>query len=457
MRFRASIPAIALAALASAEDSRFTMALTGDTEITRELSVHEEPEFLAMIELLRGADAAFTNLELLFHDFESWAEAEADGPYQRVDPRLVEELVWAGIDMVSRANNHAKDYGVAAMQSTTRHVLDAGLVEAGTGDSLAQARQPGYLDTAKGRVAMISVASTFPPHHRAGNPRDGIPARPGLNPLRHVRTHVVTRERFEMLRDTLRELGLSGSPGRREPPARGELLDFLGNRFTPGEAPGIVTEPHPGDLEEIAAVVRNASRQADYTMVTIHAHEADRDRTVPAQFVVAFAHAVIDAGADIFVGHGPHILRGIEIYKGKPILYSLGNFIYQNETLDRLPDDNYEWYGLGPSAGVADFMEVHYDHDRRGFPGNPSNAESVVAVAEWRGKEIHELRLHPISLGHGKPRTERGRPMLADAALSRKILEDLVRLSEPFGTRLEIRDGVGVIRVAAPPRTEPGR
>ena len=65
-------------------------------------------------------------------------------------------------------------------------------------------------------------------------------------------------------------------------------------------------------------MVANASRLADYTIVTIHAHEGDQDRFVPAQFLVTFARAMIDAGADIFIGHGPHVVRGIELRNGKP-------------------------------------------------------------------------------------------------------------------------------------------
>lgn len=435
-----------------AQDSadRFTMALTGDTEITRKLSVYEEPEFLKMIEILRGADVAFTNLELLFHDFEGPAAALGDGPYQRVDPSLAQELVWAGIDMVGRANNHAGDYGATGMQVTSRHVRAAGLVEAGVGDSLAAARAPGYLDTPNGRVALISLAARFPPHARAGKPRDGIPARPGLNPLRYTETYVVTKERFEQLRETLRQLGRSGDPSRRDPPASGEVLSFFGTRFMAGNTPDILTQANPVDLEEILAAVRDASRQADYTIVTIHDHTSYIERWQPAQFIVAFAHAVIDAGADVFVGHGSHALRGIEIYDGKPILYGVGNFIYQNETLDRLPEDNYEWYALGPNAHVADFMEAHYDHDRRGFPASRMNAESVIAVPEWRGEDLVELRLYPISLGFGKSRTERGRPMLADSEHGSKILSDLIRLSEPFGTKIEVTNGIGAVRVTAP-------
>ena len=52
------------------------------------------------------------------------------------------------------------------------------------------------------------------------------------------------------------------------------------------------------------------------------------------------AHAVIDAGADVFIGHGPHLDRGIEIYKGKPILYSLGALVIENDTVERMPQDS---------------------------------------------------------------------------------------------------------------------
>lgn len=424
----------------------FIMALSGDTELTRKLSVHKEPEFLKVIDLVRGADVAFTNLELLFHDFEGPAAAVGEGPYQHVDPGLARELVWAGFDMVGRANNHAGNYGVTGMQVTSRHVREAGLVDAGVGDSLAAARAAGFLDTPKGRVALISLASKFPADYAAGKPRDGIPGRPGVNPLRYTETHVVTKERFQALRETLADLRRAAEPVRPDPSAKGDVLNFLGTRFMVGDAPNIVSEANRTDAEEILSVVRDASRQAKYTIVTIHDHTSAMDRTQPAQFVIAFAHAAIDAGASVFVGHGAHQLRGVEIYKGKPILYSVGNFIYENETIDRLPEENYEQYGLGPNAHVADFMDVHYDHDRRGFPANRLNAESVVAVPEYRNGELFELRLYPISLGFGKSRTERGRPTLAEPKLADKILKDMLALSAPFGTKIDVRDGVGIVR-----------
>jgi poly-gamma-glutamate capsule biosynthesis protein CapA/YwtB (metallophosphatase superfamily) len=422
--------------------SGFTFALTGDSIITRPIAVFGEPAFTRAIDLLRGADAAFTNLEMLFHDYEPYAMHESGGTYMRAEPALVKDLVWAGFDLVSRANNHTGDYGVLGMDLTTKYVAAAGLVQAGVGHSLAEAREAKFLETPKGRVALISVASTFPDHSRAGRTRGDVPARPGLNPLRFTTTYTVTRERMEQLRQTLAEV-----TGR--PPAAGDTLTFLGRRFVVGATPGTRTEPNREDLEEIAAVVRNASRMADYTLVTIHAHEGGRDRLVPADFLVSFAHAMVEAGADLFVGHGPHVLRGIEVYKGTPIFYSLGDFIFQNETLLRLPSENYEPYALGADAHVADFNDRRYDMDRTGFPSDRLIWESVIALPRFEGRELREIRLHPITLGFGQSRTVRGRPHLAEGELARKILDDVARLSTAFGTTVQVRDGVGTVVLPA--------
>jgi poly-gamma-glutamate synthesis protein (capsule biosynthesis protein) len=126
--------------------------------------------------------------------------------------------------------------------------------------------------------------------------------------------------------------------------------------------------------------------------------------------------AVVDAGADIFVGHGPHVLRGVEIYKGKPILYSLSNFIFQNETLLRMPADSYEEYALGPGAQPAEYLDARYDSDRRSFPADREYWDSVVATTKWEGGKFVELQLHPITLGYQTSRAERGRPKLAAGA-----------------------------------------
>lgn len=437
-----AVLAAALTTAAAQPPPEISFALTGDSIITRRLSVYTEPAFLRVIELIRGADVAFTNLEMLFHDYEPYPMSQSGGTYMRAEPALVKELTWAGFDLVARANNHTGDYGVLGMDLTTKYVAEAGLVQAGVGHSLAEAREAKFLETAKGRVALISVASTFPDHSRAGRTRGDVPARPGLNPLRFTTITTVTPDRLAELQRIQAEI--TGRPV----PAPAESLTFFGRRFDAGETPGVRTEPLAEDLDEIAAVVKSASGLADYTIVTIHAHEGGRDRLAPADFLVTFARAMVDAGADLFVGHGPHVLRAVEIYKGKPILYSLGDFIFQNETLLRLPSENYERYNLGPTAHVNDFNDARYDFDRSGFPADPLIWEAVVAVPTFRGKQLTELAFHPITLGHGQPRSVRGRPLLAEGELGRKILGDLATLSAEFGTTITVRDGVGYVELA---------
>ena len=430
----------------------FTFALTGDSIITRKLSVYQEPLFLKMIELIRGADAAFTNLEMLFHDYETWAMNESGGTYMRADPALVKELVWAGFDMVSRANNHAGDYAPKALQLTTTYVAEAGLVQAGVGDSLSEAREAHFLETAKARVALVSCASTFTPHSVAGNPRGSIPARPGLSPLRFTTTYVTTAEGMAKLREGLAAAGIGGRGGRAGNTTMPvEAISVFGNRIEVGATPGVHTSPNKEDVDEIAAAVKNATKLAEFTVVTIHSHEGGAGgTTVPSEFLVAFAHAMIDAGADVFVGHGPHVLRAIEIYKGKPIFYSLGDFLFENDTVLRLPSENYEQFSLPGTAGVGDFNDRRYGADSSsGFVANELIYESVVAMPRFQNKQLVEVALYPISLGFRKPIGVSGRPMLADPELGKKILDDLTRLSTPFGTSIVSRDGVGYVQIAA--------
>ena len=261
--------------------------------------------------------------------------------------------------------------------------------------------------------------------------------RPGLSPLRINTIRTVLPHQLEELRAILSSMDQRVS-------APGQPLNAFGARIEAGERPGVVTEPHPGDMQEIADVVRNARALADYVIVTIHAHNQ-------SEYLKIFAQAMIDAGADVFVGHGPHYLTGIEIYKGKPIMYSLGDFIFQNETLLRLPYDNYEPYGFGDDMGkwVADFNAARYNNETTGFPVNREIWESVVAMPTYDDGRLVSLELHPITLGFGKPAAVRGRPMLADRELGQKIIQDLIDRSRPHGTTIlwDAGRGVGVVKV----------
>jgi len=318
----------------------------------------------------------------------------------------------------------------------------AGLAHAGSGENLALARAPAYLDTGNGRVALVACAATFTPGSLAGEQRPDLKGRPGLSPLRFSTTYTVDAGTLE----GLRKLSLLNAPdaAQRDGPVR-----FGGATYQAGAETAIHTTPLKEDLDGIVTSIRNARRQADWVVVSIHAHEGQPGkREQPADFLETFAHAAIDAGADLFVAHGPHVLRGVEIYKGKPIFYSLANFIFENDTVEFQPAENYQAQGLAASATVADFYDARSKNDTRGFPPDRPIWESVVAeVAFNPDRTVKEILLRPISLGFGEPRPQRGRPRPAAPALSKQIVDRLAALSAAFGTKVEFANGRGIVEL----------
>jgi poly-gamma-glutamate synthesis protein (capsule biosynthesis protein) len=205
--------------------------------------------------------------------------------------------------------------------------------------------------------------------------------------------------------------------------------------FAAGDRPKVVTTPDANDLAAITSSIKDAREMADYVVVSIHSHEGApgaESLQVPAQFVSEFAHAAVDAGADVFVGHGNHALRGIEIYKGKVIFYSLGNFIFENDLVVPQPTEFYQQFGLGADALPAQAFDTRSDHDRKSFPANPLLWRSIVAHVLFRDKHPAEVTLTPITLGFGRRRPDRGYPELADAKAAQEILEGLRKLSQPL-------------------------
>jgi hypothetical protein len=237
------------------------------------------------------------------------------------------------------------------------------------------------------------------------------------------------------------------------------LADALSNRFSvlmfhQSSHPGVETHPDPDDLAAQVRSIKDAKAQADYVLTSIHSHEAgpganpDARRDTPSQFLVEFAHAAVDAGTDVFIGHGPHVLRGIEIYKGKVILYSLGDFWFENHQILRWPSDWYRWYGLDsdarPSEGLAFRNYI-------GDPADPHNPfwQTVVAKVMFHDGHPTEVILTPVAISVAANPSQYGTPKLADPHLGKEILEHLQAMSKPFGTNIEIRDGLGIINIGA--------
>ncbi len=422
-------------------------ALTGDSIINRRLSTSSLPGTDRMFGLIRKADVAFTNFETLIHDFTVPGAQQSGGTYMGSPRFVTDELAWAGFDLLGLANNHANDYGVDGMRSTVAALSKTNFVFAGVGENLALARSPGYLDTPKGRVALISVASTFPSAIIAGAQRKDMPGRPGLNPLRHTDIYTVPQETYNTL-TTLKGpasanmgegAGGGGAPG---------TLSFGGATYVVGDKIGMTSKADKKDILELQASVRDARQQADWVVVSIHAHEAasPAERGKPADFVVEFAHAMIDAGADMMVAHGPHVLRGIEVYKGKPIFYSMANFIFENDLVALQPADNYEKVDLADSALPSEYYSKRSKNDTVGFPADRKYWQSVIAeVVYSNDRTLKEVRLHPVAMGFGQSRTKRGQPYPAPEGEAAQIFKDLEELCAPYGTTLRYKSGVGVL------------
>ena len=143
-----------------AERRDISIAVGGDAMITRRMQAFQEPRFLKLVDILRAADVSLVNLEMLFHDYESsWQWSSAT--YTRSDPKNLDELKWMGINAVTTANNHSFDFSEGGFLTTLEHCREVDLPHAGGGRNLDEARSPAYVDSARGRVAVMSRHQHF--------------------------------------------------------------------------------------------------------------------------------------------------------------------------------------------------------------------------------------------------------------------------------------------------------
>ncbi|RWK47233.1 MAG: CapA family protein [Mesorhizobium sp.] len=420
----------------------FTLVAVGDLIVSRAVTKSQDFGFSSVVKILQDADVTFGNLEVNIFDsrsFNGYPQAEYGGAYHLSLPEVGPDLKAMGFDIVGRANNHTLDWGVEGMRETSRALDESGIVHAGTGENLAQAGAARFLETARGRVGLVSLATTFGPMFRACDPAGEAPGRPGLNALRLAKSIVVPPEMLKNLgqvRDAL--------PGDASSHGDSARVVVAGATFKAGDKAGYSYEPDPRDVADILRNVRRGKQFSDFCIVTNHCHEPGNWSQQPPDYEQSFARKMIDAGADAYIGHGPHLLRGIEIYRGRPILYSLGNF-FQDDLGTPAGADMFDEYAKDPRVDTD--AEVKVAEMARGFT-DPVFYESVVTVSRFERNQLAELRLYPLELGHSKRFADRGIPQFASAPQAKAILERLKKLSTPFGTEIVIENDVGVIRLS---------
>ncbi|MGH2375692.1 MAG: CapA family protein [bacterium] len=368
-----------------------TVALTGDLMVEHSIvRGGRSPGSARVWEIFAEADLVFVNLECPL----TTRGAPSDKHVAfRSDPALAQELRAAGIDVVTLANNHMFDHGEEGMDDTLDAVRGAGIAAVGAGRNLTAALTPAVLSAQGARVAFLGVATTLPVGSGAAADR------PGIAPI-HVTTSYV--------------------------------VDGTGVDETPGIAPFVETRAWPADVDAVISAVSNAKRAADACIVGIH-------WGVPHGFVAQFqdllatyqrplATALIDAGADVIVGHHPHMLHGIEVIQGRPVLYSLGNFLFHSVTVGKFPqlrrsDPPYSWRSLRSKI----------------------NLDSIIAVVTLDRGRPSSVEVIPIVMNGG------GDPELAGPNDAARILETLADLSSPYGTRIAITGERGRVDVATAP------
>jgi poly-gamma-glutamate synthesis protein (capsule biosynthesis protein) len=277
---------------------------------------------------------------------------------------------------------------------------------------------------------MVAAATTFMTMAPAGaGARDGNELkapRPGIAAIRSRPIALVTASELEVLKGIAKRQGKLVEAGDDEVTLTPNEAIFIQQSFRRADRPGLTYELASEDRQGILRSIRMSKDDADLSVFSIHAHETESggqeldaapETLAPADFMQPLFHDAIDAGADIVVTHGPHVLRGVEIYKGKPIFYGLGSLFFELGT-----DWRREWF------------------------------ESVIAISEFRGGRVAEVRLYPVTLGlpgESRARLDQGTPRLATGETARRILESLQRSSQRYNTKISIENGIGVVRVGA--------
>jgi poly-gamma-glutamate capsule biosynthesis protein CapA/YwtB (metallophosphatase superfamily) len=380
----AILSAVAVAAWPQA--SALNITLAGQSMIRGDIRIHTPGAVAAISPLLKG-DVIFTNFEATVIEKESTHDGRFLSP-----PEALDALKALGFNLLALSDNHSFDLKVPGVQNTLRAVKSRNLAHAGIGNTVEEAVAPGYLHTPNGTVALVAMASGL-----IAEGGSATATRPGVNELRI-------------------EAGGKLNESTSELPAQ------------PGNA------PNAEDKQRILQSIRDARQHADVVIVYEHNHvffnrpfttlflEELPERLAPADWLKKWTHEEVDAGADIIVMHGAPLLHGVEIYKGRPIFYDLGNFIFNVPPTDIQLDEPIIW-------------------------------ESAVAHVAFQGKNLQSITFQPIAMnkiGQGEPDLQdehtnnlflqtRGLPKLATGDQARYILQRLADASRPFGTKVEVK------------------
>ncbi|UJW30229.1 CapA family protein [Saccharothrix sp. AJ9571] len=307
--------------------------------------------------LFRRAEVAIGHVEVPHST--TTTQISTDVPAPPADPAALGALAGAGFDVVTLAGNHIFDAGEVGVTDTVAHARAAGLVPVGAGADLAEARTPAVVERDGLRIGVLSYNCVGPRESWATSRKAGCA-------YVHVLTH------YEL------------------------------DHASPGGPPRIYTFADPDSLEAMAADISALRAEADVVLVALHKGVGHTPAAV-AMYESPVARAAVDAGADAVFGHHAHIMRGIEVHRGKPIFHGLGNFVTVTRALT--PSEG------GDSAERAAWAEKRKalygfapDPDLPFYPFHPESRHTVVAVCRFDRDGLAEAGVVPCHIDdHGRP------------------------------------------------------
>ena len=412
------------------------------------------PEYSPLLDKVAGfigaCDVRLTNLETNLTDFEYFGNAYSGGTWLSTRRKYLDDLTRFGFNFYGDANNHAMDYGHNGLLSTIAELDRRGLAHAGTGRSLEEAAAPAILSTADGKkAAVFAVDASMANPSRAGRATKNLPARPGVNYLRHSTAYHVSEADLAQLRDIARKIHINFgreqaiATGYQTPDPEG-TFHFGELEFTTSDAPA--TKCNAADKKRLLDAVREAKKSCDYVFMMIHCHDSDSVRVEnPPAYYREFAHDAVDAGVSAIFGGGCHRLRGIEVYKNAPIFYSLGDFIYQGPSVEILPADFMEKYGIDIYSTAKEALWARSRGDKVGLHCNKLNYQTFLPRLEFTDGKMTGFKLLPVYLNFERKDELKGLPVVAEGKEAREICDLLDGLSADFGTRLKLEGGFIVL------------
>ena len=434
--------------LTASKESFMKFTAVGDV-LPQKRMTHTYEGFEEVRDFIMQGDARFFNYESTINrEGECYASQFSGGTYIRTNPEVFEDMLSFGFNMASANNNHALDFSYEGLAGTIKEMDKCGIVHAGLGNNLHEASAPAYLETDRCRVGLVSVNTYFDAPMMAGAQSRRFKGRPGINGIRVSTKLVLPPDAFAFAKMIGERTGINveSELDRKSgyiPPLPENLGEIGDLRFICGDDYGIDYQMNSADVERLKKSIREASKSADYVMVSIHTHQVYGDAfSVNPPFMEELARLCIDVGGDAIVIHGPHCLRAIEVYKERPIFYSLGDFVLQLYDVPSAPEDFYAKFGLNSDAGIMNLLEKRSAGFTRGLMADPIMVETVIPYWETDGKRLTSLKLMPIRISVGEGKHKEGLPQRAKDV---RFMEHLAKISEPYGVKIEMgEDGIVV-------------